>query len=81
MSIEFKNPPGGGSGTNKWQPVREELMARPGEWALIATLTGPSAYSLASMVRKGTGAWGRGRFEATVRKGDVYARYIGPREH
>jgi hypothetical protein len=81
--ITFKNPPPDPRGTKPsrhWQEVADELMSRPGEWALVGTINNAA---MVTQINKGqTRAFEpAGAFEATSRangeKRDLYVRYVG----
>ena len=86
-SLVWEEPPAsrGGRGVSAYQKqIADELKARPGEWAKVAT--GKTNDGLASAIRRSTGAAFRdGLYEArSVKVGeknfDVYARYVSPNE-
>jgi hypothetical protein len=61
--------------TMRHQRYAEALRGRPGRWALLADLESGSAGSIRSgqLVPYRPG----GTFDAVVRRGRVYARYLG----
>lgn len=65
----------------KWPRIFEELMTRPGEWALVRTYrpnTG-SASRMARLIREGVyRKQPAGRWDAKSRLNQLYVCYLGP---
>ncbi|MGH8967598.1 MAG: hypothetical protein ACRDXB_20045 [Actinomycetes bacterium] len=82
IDIEFVDElPGGRVGPNR-DPVAKDFAAalkdRPGAWAKWpTTLTRSSAYSYATRIHKGAIKPLALGFEAAVRKGQLYVRFVG----
>ena len=81
--IKWQEPPPPRSEPgSKWRKLLEEVMTRPGKWALIASgLTSNNAYLVAHRLRNGAYGLG-GQWEATTRvfegTAHLYVRYLGP---
>jgi hypothetical protein len=58
------------------QLMRDELRARPGEWAVIYTSNAVSTATSIVHLRKKSPTWAG--FELTARGKEVFARYVGP---
>lgn len=76
MNIKWQTPPPAKSATRrKYDDIRDTLMERPGQWALIAE--GKKNRNIGDAIRQYSG------FEVTTRKTaagliDTYARYVEP---
>lgn len=88
--LRWENPPPSRTGhagpkplTDVYQTIREELMARPDEWAVIHEGPNKSCTSLANQFRRGKyrAFYPIGAFEFVSRtdneQGRIYARYLG----
>jgi hypothetical protein len=74
--IKWQEPPTFNRGTNgKWDGIRAELQARPGEWALVAEKVSASAATVQS--RPGFEFVSRRKPEYPLGRADIYARYVG----
>jgi hypothetical protein len=66
-----------GGRRRKYMDVAEALRARPGEWAKFIPDARPDAF--VNAVRQGgLSAFRVGEFEAKLRDGQAWVRYIGP---
>lgn len=88
--IRWEQPPatnakgGQGRANSKYDPVADQLLDRPNEWALVWETADPdAAASVSGVIREGRVVCfrPRGDFEACVRTVNgarrVYARYLG----
>jgi hypothetical protein len=80
MSIVWEDPPEPVRGNNgRWNPIVDQLKARPGVWAHVDTAKNKeSASVLVSNLRRGKYIGVIvAEIEATHRDVKVYARYVG----
>jgi hypothetical protein len=84
MELEFVDElPGSAQGryNDKYQELAKALIANPKRWAGVAggQLGGASPHAAAQVIRDGKAAAFRpfGEFEASVRGGQLFARYVG----
>lgn len=91
LKLTWSDPPpirktGGGNHThknpemvNRWLDEAAALRSRPGHWAILhpEEFCSRTKYNLADNINRGRlPAFSPGRFEAVVRKGKVYVRFL-----
>lgn len=79
-AITWEEPPPRSTRTERYDALTETLRTRPGQWARVPDMLYTSASSTASAIRAGllSAFEPKGAYEAAVRKGVLYARYVGP---
>lgn len=82
--VRWEQPPPSGNDRYDWAAIGAQLVARPGEWAMVAVARNVGTSSqMAKKIRTSDyhPLAALGRFEAVARTVDgeprVYARYIG----
>lgn len=79
--VVWQDPPESGGRRGAWLERLSPLMAEPGRWALVhSTPTTSTAGSTVHALRQGAMRVPEGRWEFTIRKKDIYARYLGPED-
>lgn len=72
--ISWEEPPGGER--RNWAKIAEALRSNPNQWAHVKGLS--SSYHASYINKANSLAFApAGSFQATARKGQVFARYIG----
>lgn len=84
MALKWQDPPRDGRGIRvDLQNARDQLIARPGDWACVATFDNPNTpASIAHRARHSLRGWRGDRWEAFTRKlpngkTALYIRYLG----
>ena len=91
MTVQWEEPPEAdlSAKRDRYRAITDELVANPARWAVVTDFTAAHpAHSLATRIRAGYGAFGRGVFEARTARIDapdgqevwrVYSRCTVPR--